>query len=134
MKKATLALLFALVSSVLCAQEPAGKAERDYAGMLQHGAFSCKLKSGLYDAAMSYQSPKQDMARDELMSCIREYADQARSGLPIAVKAAKSEQVKSALKNLYTEWSAYFGKFDSVSESRYERADSALRTELLTEG
>ncbi|WP_395598608.1 hypothetical protein AB4P95_05630 [Pseudomonas sp. A1437] len=128
-------MFLAVVSIALVGLSPAQAAPADpvkeYAELLHHGAFMCKVQQDTYDVAKRYQSATQNQDRDKVMSCYQEYSTQAKTGLPAALKAAKNDAVRTALKNLYTDWAAYFGEFDRLSESRYEHSESALETELL---
>lgn len=128
-------MVLAAASVLLCGLSSAQAAPADpvkeYAQMLHHGAFMCKVQQDTYEVAVQYHSDKQGDLSDKLGACIGEYSQKAKEGLPSAVKSAKNEAVRTSLKNLYTEWAAYFGNFDHLSESRYERAESALETELL---
>lgn len=104
---------------------------KEYAQLLHHGAFMCKLQQDTYETSRRYQAASQAQDREKAMSCLQEYSEKAQSGLSVAMKAAKTDAVRTAVKNLYTDWKAYFGDFDRVSESRYEHSESALETELL---
>jgi len=131
MKNLVGALAMASFGMSVAHAEPADPV-KSYAQLLHHGAFMCKLESENYDAAVRYQSAKQGDIGEKVGACIREYSVKAKEGLPVAIKAAKNDAVKTAIKTLYTDWNAYFGEFDRLSESRYERSESALQTELLT--
>lgn len=122
-----------LLSSFLIFGVEAGAADpvKEYDELLRHASFVCELDNGNYQAAVRYRSPKQTALGDKLMKCLTDYSAKARSDLPLAIKAAKSETVKTALKAVYTDWVVYFGKFDPISKIRYERSSSALKTELL---
>lgn len=112
------------------------KPEWQYANLLYEGEFTCRLKNDTYQAAVRYQSTKQDAARDDYMACIHEFSAKAQAGLPIAIKSAKNEQVKSRIKELYSSWDAYFGEFQGpgagASKSKYENARAALKAELVS--
>ncbi|MCM2461079.1 hypothetical protein HGO40_11365 [Pseudomonas sp. CG7] len=111
--------------------------EWQYANVLYEGVFTCKLKSDNSRAATNLGSAHQDRARSEYMQCHKEFSEKAQEGLPKAVKAARTESVKTAIKDLYTAWGVYFdnlsGPGSAVAKNSYETARNRLKTELIAQ-
>lgn len=133
MKKITFGvLLFASALANADATQPSDPLS-EYANLLKHAAFECKLKKTLYESAMRLNPQEQDKRREEEMACIRANSAKAREGLKTALAAARTEPVRVAVQDLYTNWRAYFGDYDPLSEARYKRSEAALRTEVASQ-
>ncbi|MDG9887169.1 hypothetical protein [Pseudomonas juntendi] len=133
MKKVTFAVL--LSASALAnadALQPSNPLA-DYADLLKHAAFECKLKKSLYESAVRLNPQEQDKRRDEEMACIRANSAKARDGFKAALASAMTEPARLAVQDLYTNWRAYFGDYEPLSEARYKRSDAALRTYVASQ-
>lgn len=123
-----------VVSSAANAEPLLDKPEWQFANLLYEGGFTCESKSKTYQAAIRLRSAQELTLRDNYMACIKEFSEKARSEFPIAMKKARSDAVKSDLKELYASWNAYFGDFSgpdsAILKSKYASARAALEVEL----